>query len=100
MKLFQEIQKKFAILGITKAQSIQKQPFNRKISWVYFMYAFTWVSCVAFLFKKANTFEEYTNNIYITSGATVVLFFFTIIIFKTAKIFEFIDFCGKIVHRS
>lgn len=100
MKLFRIIQKNFAILGITSAQSIQKHPFNRQIVLLYSIYGSTWISSVLFLFQKANTFEEYTNNIYITSAAAIVMFSFTIIVFKMSKLFEFVNNLGESVERG
>lgn len=100
MKLFQIAQKKIAILGITSAQSTQKTPFNWKIIRVYFIYGVAWTSSALFLFKEAETFDEYTNNIYITSATAMIMFCFTVVVFKMAKLFQFISDCGKVTERG
>lgn len=98
MKLFQIIQSKFAVLGITQTQSIQKQPFNQKILLAYFIYCFGWISSAVFLFQRANTFEEYTNNIYVTSATAIIIFCFTVVVLKMSKLFGLIEKCEKITE--
>lgn len=100
MKLFQTIQRKFAILGISPDQSIQNCPFNQEIILVYIIYGSACIMSNVYLFHEAQNFEEYTNNIYITTAATMLLFFFTIIINKMANLFEFIDNVEKLIDSS
>lgn len=99
MKLFQIIQKKFTVLGITSAQSIQTQPFNREIVLAFVVYICAHISHVLFLFRKGNTFEDYTDNIYITSATAMTTFFFTGVVDKMSVLFHFINECEKIVDR-
>lgn len=100
MKLFRVIQKKLAMLGITPAQSIRKQPFNREIVLGYFIFVFSLTSGVAYLFLNANTFEEYTNIIYVNCSLTVNLCCLTIIVFKMSMLFKLINDFGSTVIRS
>lgn len=100
MRPFQIIQEKFAIFGITAAQSIQKQPFNRKVLLAYFIYSYGWTSSAVFLIQKANTFEEYTSNIYITTATAIIIFCFTVVVSRMSKLFEFIDACEEIIDRG
>lgn len=100
MLLFRIIQTKFGILGVTLAQSMQELPFNRRIILVYFIHGNALASGVTFLLKKANTFEEYTNNIYMTSASAMIMFCYTIVVSRMAKLFEFINEAEKTVDQG
>lgn len=100
MKLFQIIQKKFAFFGITSTQSIEAHPFNEKILLVYVVYGSTWISSVLFLVRRASTFEEYTNNIYITTATAMIIFCFTVVVLRMPKLFEFINKCERLTERG
>lgn len=100
MKLFQIIRKKFAVLGISPANSIQKYPLNPKLVLVYFIYGATWSSSALFLYRKANTFEEYTNNIYVTSATAMIIITYTVVVTKMSKFFTYINNYGQTVERS
>lgn len=94
MKLFQFVQKQFAILGIIPNQ--QQQPFNLKIRMVFVCYWTTNISNVLILIFKAKGFNEYTNSTFITSATTTVAICYTILILNMAKLFEFIEFSEEI----
>lgn len=97
MELFQLIRSKFAVLGIVPSKSTQTY---RKLVMVYFIYGFIWTSSSLFLYKKANTFEEYTNNIYVTSATAMILASFTVVVSKISRFFKFLDNYGRTVERG
>lgn len=100
MELFRTVQKNFAFLGITPAQSIRKNPFNREIALAYFVYGVGWTSSVAYLYRNANTFEECTIVIYVVSVGTVILLCFNVVVFRISKLFEFISDCRESINQS
>lgn len=98
MKLFSLIRKNFDILGICLDQSNHR--FNTKIFFISFSYGLTCVSYFLFLFYEANTFWEYTNNIYATSTAILIVTCFLIIIYQITNVFELIENCENFVNKS
>lgn len=55
---------------------------------------------ITFLICDASDFQEYTNNLYITSALMVGNIYFTIIFFKVEKIFTLIDNVEKTLGKS
>lgn len=100
MKLFQTIQNKFAILGISSHQSTQEQPFNQRIILVYLIYGCSCILSNVYLFRKAQTVEEYTNCIYIATATTMLTLFFSIVVYKMPKLFKYIENVENIVERG
>ena len=87
MKLFQDSQRNFAILGIN---SNQQTSFDSKFILTYLVNGLGFISSTVFLFYKANTFQEYSNNAYVTTSITTSIAVFTIVVFKTKALFKFI----------
>lgn len=88
MKLFEFIQKKFEILGISSNSSKCTQ---EKLVMTCLIYGLSTTSSVAFLVFKANTFEEYTSNIYMTSTLIMISIFFVTLAIKKEKLFKLIN---------
>lgn len=88
MKLFQECQKNFAILGIDSHQQIS---FNARILITYSIYGLGFASSAAFFFFKANTVQEYSNNSYATTTLFVCSSVLINIHLKTEALFKFIN---------
>lgn len=97
MALFRLIRKNFESLGISLHQS--KHRFNTKIVFISFSHCLNCVSYFLFLFYEANTFWDYTNNIYAFSTAILIVTCFTIVIFQMRNLFELIDICEKFVDK-
>lgn len=64
MKLFQTVQKNFAILGIARERS----KTNRKLVVTWLILSLAVAAGAAFIVFEAKTFEEYTTDPYTTSG--------------------------------
>lgn len=96
MKILQTVQKKYAILGICSNQS----KCNRKSVLMCLIYSLGCTLSALFLFYEANSFQEYTNNIYITSALAMCVTFFAIVVVKMRKLFEMIDNMEKSIDES
>lgn len=97
MKLFQECQKNFAILGIN---SHQQTTFNKKLWIAHLVNGLGVISSASFLIFKANTFEEYSNSAYIAASTTMSMIIFTNIAFKRKEIFELINNLEEQIEKS
>lgn len=97
MKLFQIIQKDFALLGI---DSIESKCSRDKLVLTCLLYGLGIILSILFLVIDANTFIEYVNNIYIMSALGVLVMFFAICAFKRDKIFRLINHAEQIVDES
>lgn len=97
MKLFQFIQSKFAILGISPNQ---RYPFNRRIQ---FFFISSWLSNIEngiITSYKPKTFMEFTNSIFITAGTSIVALCYTILVMNLEKLFEFIEFAEEMTDSG
>lgn len=97
MKLFQNIQKNFSILVIA---SNQTKRIRTKLAITLIIYGLTTTSSVLFLVFTANTFIEFTTNIYITSAFGVICIIFTVIAVKQENLFHLIDDFEKFIDKS
>lgn len=100
MKLIRFILSKFTSVGIASNQSTIKWHINRRVIVVYSIYGCALTMSAAYLYYDANTFEEYTNNIYITTAFSVIIFIFTIFVLNMTKLFELVDNFGQLVERG
>lgn len=96
MKIHQAIQKKFEILGIGLNQS----RFNGKVMGTYLIYVIGITFSAMFLICEANNFQEYTDNLYITTALAGGFFSFTNMILKMNQLFTLIDNIEKTLGKS
>lgn len=96
MKLYQVIQENWAFLGIRRDQPF----FNEKSIRTFLLYGFAINSASLFLFFNANTFLEYTQNIYVNCAVLVICAVFTITLFQREKLFKFIDYMERHIDQS
>lgn len=96
MKLFQIVQKNFLVLGISSNQS----RFNGKLAKTCLIYSLGSISSVAFLFFEAETFIEYTSNIYVTTALTGISTYFIFWILKLQNFFKLIDNIERFYEES
>lgn len=91
MKLFQTIREYI---------QDQNDRISGKIFKASFLYGFNSILNCAFLFHKAKTFREYTDDIYMTSATIVITFSFVMVIVKMSRLFKFINRCERITEKS
>lgn len=97
MKLFQTIQKNHAIVGI---RSNQTHAINGRVVVTFSIYVLGFTSCAIYLFHEANTFFEYSSNMFLTTGLIMIIVVYAIIFFKITKLFELISDCERVFDRS
>ena len=96
MKLYQVCQKNFEFLGL-----IPNQPrCNQKSVTTFLILTLTFTLDAVFLFFKANTFLEYTQNAYITTTVFAAWIGFIIMVLQKQKLFELIDHMEKYGDES
>lgn len=98
MKIFIPNQKYFALLGISRQQSMQ--PFNAKNLLSFLILFLLVILCGGFLVCDANNLNEYTESIYITSVTITIATIFLTFIWNMNEFFNFIDEWEKIVEQS
>ena len=94
IKIFQIVRKNLAILGIDANYS----RLNRKSAITWFSDALAITLSILFIIFKANTFLEYSMNIYITLTMSVIWISFMIMLYKKVKLFKLIDAMEAIVN--
>lgn len=99
-KVFQMVQQKFAIAGITPSLSNQPYRFDGSISMGFLIVGLFMVCNFKYTFYEAKTFIEYTQTIYMGSLAALIIFALAIIILNVDKLFQFINDCGNLVRKT
>lgn len=87
MNVFQAVQKNFGILGICRNQS----RFNGRSLMVCLTSGLGTIVSALFLIYDANSFQQYTDNLYITSALAVGFFCISNLILKVNDLFALID---------
>lgn len=96
MKLAQIVQKNFAFLGISSNQP----RYNRQSTITFSMNGFGIIFSIIFLIFNANTFLEYTMNIFVTATLIAIWIDFMALLFKKEKLFNMIDELAEFVDES
>lgn len=100
MESFELIRKHLAMCGIEISQKSPKNhAFNAKNVTVFILVSVS-VSLIALTLNEADTFDECTDILYrsVSIGTSTILY--VIIVWKTAKLFEFINALANIVNTS
>lgn len=102
MKIFQTIQRQYAILGITSTsnESIGKYSFNRRMLLGFILFACTTASQLMYICCVANDFMEYIECVGVISGSIIVFVCFAAIAFKRILLFDNIDKMEKHIDSS
>lgn len=96
LKILQTVQKNFVAFGIRANQS----RINKKSAMTCLIYGLGTSSSAIFLIREAGSFQEYTNNLYITASLAVAFTCFTILVFKMNKLFILTDNVEKLMDKS
>lgn len=95
MKLFQTVREYIHAVGIN-----QSDRFSGKIFKASFLYGFNSILNCAFLFHKAKTYRQYTDDIFMTSATIIISISFITVIVKMSRLFKFINRCERISEKS
>lgn len=90
MKLFQLIQRNFAILGINSTQN--RSLFNYKIFLGFLLLGLTMISNLVYILREATSFFEYIQCICPILVAITMIISFLSFVFNTSTLVEFYNF--------
>lgn len=96
MEFFRQNQENFATLGISSKQS----RINGKSMTICLIYGVGLSLSTIYLISEANSFQEYTSNLYITTALTVGLTYYTIMIVNIEKYVKLIKNVRKYIDKS
>lgn len=99
IKLFQIIQRYFAILGISSNYSKQNDMLNRNVLKASVFYGLNSTFNTIFLLVEASNFREYIDSIIATTSVFGILFCFMIVFSEMSKLFEFIENCERVTNE-
>ena len=99
MRLFEEVQRNFAVLGISSIAANQNSFNCRTVIGLLTFGSSTFLHLV-FLFHEAKTFGEYTDNIYMTTATVATAVCFINVILNMNKVFQYIESLDEIVNKS
>lgn len=100
MKIFQEIQKNFATLGISPGLSIQPYPLNGKILMEFLILHLALICGFRFTFYEAKTFAEYTQSTYMGAAVALCILCLLIIILNAKNMFKYINGVENIANTG
>lgn len=100
MKLFQSIQKGFAVLGIQSPQLDEKPSFNIKFFIILILIFMHFVFNLKFLLFIAQDFEEFVNIFHALIMGFIIIMNEMLIIWKSKKIFKFISSFESFIEKS
>lgn len=100
MKIFQEIQQNFLVVGISPYQSSRKNPFIVNILITLLGSIFSAASYFLWLFHMAISFNEYVDAMFYIFGAAITTIGFSILIWKTKNWFWFIENLETFINES
>lgn len=100
MKVFHKIQANLEILGITKNQSLQNDPFNGKKLMGILIFSYSIVSHFLYILFNAKSFEEYIECICSTSASVLITTCFAAMTFKMTTLFKLIEKKEDLINTS
>lgn len=101
LKIFQIIQRHYAILGISSTnQSAQELPFNRRVLIGFLFFGCIFTLQFVYSFQVASDFMEYTECICATSGNILIFVCFMTIVVGNTTLFECIDILEQLIDTS
>lgn len=88
LKILQNPQKYFAILGINSNALVQQHTFNRRILTSYFVFGLQFISEFTFVFHESKTFWEYIQSTYFCSVSVMCTAIFSILVIRASLLFK------------
>lgn len=101
MKIFQKIQKQYAVLGVSSSNPwARKHSFNKRVLMGILMFGCIIASHFEYIFRVANGFLEYMACIASLSGNIITFVSFAAIVVRWNLLFENIDNMEKLIRTS
>lgn len=100
MEIFELLRKHLAFYGFVISQKSPKtHSFNARNSTIFILLCALVISTIASL-TDANTYDEYTDILYLGVSIGVCCFVHIILVWKTSELTEFINSVSEIVTES
>lgn len=101
MEIFESLRKHFAMSGIavSKNDAPKRHPFNGKNSIIFILFCVS-VGLTTLSINDANTFDECTDIMFRSISAGVCGLIYAAIVWKTSKLYEFINILNVTVQES
>lgn len=101
MKIFQIVQQRYATLGISPSQqSPQKQSFNGRIFFGFFLFAYLILSQVVYIFEMDAGSMGYMECVCSFSGSILIIVGFAAIVLRKDLLFKTIDNMEQLFDTS
>lgn len=100
IKIFQEVRKKFANVGIYQDLALQAYPFNGKILIGFLIVSLVTLSSFKFIFHGAKSFIEYTQCSYTCSLCVLIFFILITLVFEVDSLFRLMNGFENLVNTS
>lgn len=100
LKIFQLIQKNFAIVGIDPNLVTQPYPVNSKILLGFLILTASVICNLMYTLREATTYAEYSHSIYMFSFAVAIFVALVIILLNAKKLFSFINDCESLLNSG
>lgn len=101
MKVFQTIQKQYAILGINSSNQFTLQlPISKRVFFGFSSFFYGIGSQFVYIYFVANGFMEYMDCICSISAAVIMCVCMAAVVFRKAILFECIDDIEKLINTS
>lgn len=90
MKIFQTLQKQYAMVGISRSSNLSNQnySFNSRTLIGFFIFGWSIFSHFMYIFYVANGFMEYMQGVCTTSASFLIFVGFAAIFFRKATLFK------------
>lgn len=99
MKILQSAERSFLNLGVDRQQLMKNHPFNCRNVFAILVLSLSVISCGTYLFRVANTFEEYTYSIYAFLTMLLPLTVLLIVVFNMQEYFDGLNAVEKTVNE-
>lgn len=101
MKIFQIVQQRYATLGISPSQqSPQKQSFNGRIFFGFFLFAYLILSQVVYIFEMDAGSMGYMECVCSFSGSILIIVGFAAIVLRKDLLFKTFDNMEQLFDTS
>lgn len=100
MKILQTVRSDFLVLGLDPYPTNRLRPFNSKNILRLSLLTYGLISFTIYLYKIANSFEEYTKCIFVLTTLLDTLLIFWMMIWKSRQFFEYFDKMERKIDKS
>lgn len=100
IKAFQNLEQKFAFIGIGPNLATQTYPLNIKIFMGILLLGSAIISTLVYATKEAKTLAEYTQSLFVCSILILIMFMLLTIILNVKTFYEYIIDLNAVINTS